>query len=313
MTSDPDGRIYQPANDVAEPVPLMSLSNITLNTSNSAPLIGSNPFTNLPTSSTGTARLRASSTSAYSTATPVTPKKGRPTTNDARRKQRQISSVGVIGYNEDTGSPVYLSGSESAPSRNTASRRASPGRVGDTINAENIDRTLSRSKARNGKDTAPTRRSTRKATKLFAVKPSTKSIKKSTTKAALAKQLPAKALASTSTRTSTPTSTLSPSREHVSPYLAKTTFATASTSTRPKNSNHTATPKPLTPEGTDKEDEARRKEQRRQRRARRVKELQEATKTWEGHKMPRNWGLIALPEDEVWAGRATLISELCAN
>ncbi|KAK5077376.1 hypothetical protein LTR70_009797 [Exophiala xenobiotica] len=299
MTSDPEGRIYQPANGVAEPLPLVSLSNITLNTSSSAPLISSNPFINLPPSPTGTARLPASSTSAYKTAPAITPKKGRPTTNDARRKQRQNSSVGVIGYNEDTGSPVYLSASNSSPPGDIAPRQAYAEKVGDRANDEYSNRTLSRSKAGKGKDTAPSQKSTTKATKLSAVKPSTKSVKKFTTEAASAKQLPAEALASTSIRTSTPTATPPLSTKYVPPYLAKTTLPTASTSTRPKNDNYTATSKPLTPEGTAKEDEARRKEQRHERRAWREKELQNTKKTWEGHKMPRNWGLVALPEDEV--------------
>jgi len=299
MTPDPEGRIYQLANGVAEPLPLVSLSNITLNTSSSAPLIGSNPFFNLPMSSTGTARLPASSTSAYNTAPAITPKRGRPTTNDARRKQRQNSSVGVIGYNEDTGSPVYLSASDSASLGDILPRQAYAEKVGDKVEDEDVNRTLSRSKARKGKDTAPTQKSTTKTTKVSAVKPSTRSVKKSATKAASAKQLPAKALASTSIRTSTPTATPSPSTNYEPPYLAKTTFPTASASTRPKNNNYTATSKPLTPEGTAKEDEARRKEQRRERRARRKKELQNAMKTWEGHKMLSNWGLVALPEDEV--------------
>jgi len=304
MTSDQDGRIYQPANDVAEPLPLMSLPKISRNTNGSAPLLRSNPFINPPTSPTSIARHRAPSTFSDNTTKPVLSKQGRPTRKDTGTKQRQDALVGIIGHNEDTGSPVYLSDPSTTGPKHLASPQTSIEKVDDRVNPEDTNVTEFRSKAREGKNAGPTQKLSIKASKASA-EPLTKSVKKPITKAASVKRLPPKTSASTSIRTSTPTATPSPSVEYVSSYPTRSTFATVPTSAMrsssigPPDTTRIATPKPLTPEGTNKQDEARRKERRRQRRARSQEELQEAREMWEGHKMPRNWGLIALPEDEI--------------
>lgn len=304
MTSDQDGRIYQPANDVAEPLPLMSLPKSSRHTNGSAPLLRSNPFVNSPTSPTSMARHRAQGTFSDNTINSILSKQGRPTRKDARTKQRQDALVGIIGYNEETGSPVYLSGPSTTRPRHLASHQASIEEVDGRANPEDTNATEIRSKARKGKNARPTQNLSTKAIKASA-EPLTKSVKKPITKAASVKQLPPKTSASTSIQKSTPTATPSPSVEYVSSYPTRSTFATVPTSattssgTRPTDTTRIAMPKPFTHEGTDKQDEARRKERRQQRRARRQEELQEARETWEGHKMPRNWGLIALPEDEI--------------
>lgn len=107
MRSGPDGILYQPPSHF---IP-------TLHRDCPVALTGFNPFDNsLPSSATTTVHPPTSDTLVPDTTTSVTPKRGRPAADNVEMKSLHVTSTTIIGYNEDTGSPVCLSaGSCGAP------------------------------------------------------------------------------------------------------------------------------------------------------------------------------------------------------
>ncbi|KAK5945552.1 hypothetical protein PMZ80_002757 [Knufia obscura] len=295
MTSDPNGRLYVSATHGAESsTPMMQDASTGFRDARPSSLLSFNPFANTLPTPAAASHLSASETSRSPSPIPITPKKGRPTIDDSIREYAPVPSE-IIGHNVDTGSPVYLSGSKTVPSRARKSRHASASTkgTGGAVDEDSADEDLSNNKVGRStgkgkaKEKAP-RKSTAKAAKTAAAKvpakktpatktPSTKPSTKPTKKPAAVKRQPAP----------------SETKPSESPFTIPTSPPTSTILSAITNA-------PLTPEHTDQKDETLRKQERRKHRAQREKELVEARKTWQagGHKMPRNWGLVGLPEDE---------------
>ena len=138
MRSGPDGILYQPPSNFVR----------ALHKDSPVPLIGFTPFNNsLPSSSTNTVHPPTSITLVSDTSTSVTSKRGRPAADNVKKKSLQVASTTIIGYNEDTGSPVYLS----AGSRGT--RRSSMHNI-DSVVIQDSDSGLPHNKAQKAKGVA---------------------------------------------------------------------------------------------------------------------------------------------------------------